>query len=342
MSPSSKIASLATLLLACSSVDALSLKRTYAGSNFFDGFKFMADNDPTKGFVEYLPRNEAELRGLVKAQGNQVRIQADSTTSYNLNDKGRASIRLESFDTFDNGLLLADIAHMPGSACGIWPAFWTFNFDENPYGEIDILEGAMFQDGNAVTLWTSEQCRFTNIGSKEERNNCNINADPPYVLPPAPNKGGRQFPKAKANKVDPLSSRGCGSMGPSNSYGTPFNNVGGGVYAMYLQDKRVRVWFFPSAQVPADARSGSPNPEGWGAPISDFQTQHGGCDVAKTFHTQSIIINTDFCGSGVDQDWWDNNAECVRVAPTCNEYVAKNPAAFTEAYWLINSIKLFQ
>ncbi|KAK8065755.1 Hyaluronidase [Apiospora hydei] len=319
MSPSSKIASLATLLLASSSVDALSLKRTYAGSNFFDGFKFMADNDPTKGFVDYLPRNEAESRGLVKVQGNQVRIQADSTTSYNINDKGRASIRLESFDTFDNGLLLADIAHMPGSACGIWPAFflasWTFNFDENPYGEIDILEGAMFQDGNAVTLWTSEQCRFTNIGSKEERNNCNINADPP---------------------------RGCGSMGPSNSYGTPFNNVGGGVYAMYLQDKRVRVWFFPSAQVPADVRCDSPNPDGWGAPISDFQTKNGGCDVAKTFHTQSIIINTDFCGSGVDQDWWDNNAECVRVAPTCNEYVAKNPAAFTEAYWLINSIKLFQ
>ncbi|KAK8035124.1 hypothetical protein PG993_010119 [Apiospora rasikravindrae] len=328
MSPSSKIASLATLLLAFSSVDALSLKRTYAGSNFFDGFKFMADNDPTGGFVDYLPRNEAESRGLVKVEGNQVRIQADSTTSYNINDKGRASIRLESFDTFDNGLLLADIAHMPGSACGIWPAFWTFNFQENPYGEIDILEGAMFQDGNAVTLWTSEQCRFTNIGSKEERNNCNIDADPAS--------------RSQADKLDPLFRRGCGSMGPSNTYGTPFNDVGGGVYAMYLQDKRIRVWFFPRAQVPADVRSDSPNPDGWGAPISDFQTQNGGCDVAKTFHTQSIIINTDFCGSGVDQEWWENNAECVRVAPTCKEYVAKNPAAFTEAYWLINSIKLFQ
>ncbi|KAK8058597.1 hypothetical protein PG994_009045 [Apiospora phragmitis] len=315
MSPSVKIMSLATLMLALSSTDALSLKRTYAGSNFFDGFKFMTDDDPTEGFVEYLPRNEAESRGLATVDGNQVRIKADSTTTYSTNDKGRASIRLEAFDTFENGLLIADIAHMPGSACGIWPAFWTFNFDEDPYGEIDILEGAMFQDGNAVSLWTSEECQFTNIGSKEERNNCNMNVP---------------------------DGRGCGSMGPSNSYGTPFNDVGGGVYAMYLQSQRLRVWFFANAAVPADARSDSPNPDAWGAPISDFQTRNGGCDVAQTFHTQSVIINTDFCGSGVDQDWWDNSADCVGVAPTCKDYVAQNPAAFTEAYWLINSIKLFQ
>lgn len=31
---------MATLMLAFSSADALSLKRTYAGSNFFDGFEF--------------------------------------------------------------------------------------------------------------------------------------------------------------------------------------------------------------------------------------------------------------------------------------------------------------
>lgn len=78
--------------------------------------------DPTKGFVEYLPRDQAESRGLAKVQGNQVRLAADSTTVYSTSDKGRASIRLEAKDTFDNGLLIADIAHMPGSACGTWPA----------------------------------------------------------------------------------------------------------------------------------------------------------------------------------------------------------------------------
>lgn len=118
--------------------------------------------------------------------------------------------------------------------------------------------------------------------------------------------------------------------------------MGGGVYALYLESQRARVWFFADAQVPADARSDSPDPSGWGAPLADFQTGNGGCDVGRNFHTQSVIINTDFCGSGVGQEWWDNSADCVRVAPTCEEYVAKNPAAFSEAYWLINSVKLFQ
>ncbi|KAK8063878.1 hypothetical protein PG996_008530 [Apiospora saccharicola] len=273
--------------------------------------------DPTKGFVDYLPRKQAEARGLAKVQGNQVRLAADSTTVYSNKDKGRASIRLEAKDTFDSGLLIADIAHMPGSACGSWPAFWTFNFEEDPYGEIDIIEGSMFQDGNEVTLWTGNQCRFTNIGSKKERNNCKTGGD---------------------------EAKGCGSMGPSNSYGTPFNDVGGGVYAMYLEAQRVRVWFFPNATVPADIRADKPNPNGWasGALISDFQTKNGGCDIARNIHTQSVIINIDFCGSEVSGSWWEESEDCSRVAPTCNEYVAKNPAAFVEAYWLINSVKLFQ
>lgn len=133
-------------------------------------------------------------------------------------------------------------------------------------------------------------------------------------------------------------------MGPSNSYGTPFNTAGGGVYALYLEAQRARVWFWPNAQVPADARSDSPSPNGWAAAsvVADFQTANGGCDVASNFHTQSVIINIDFCGSGVGQEWWDSNADCVRAAPTCEEYVAENPAAFSEAYWLINSVKLFQ
>ncbi|KAK8113163.1 Endo-1-3(4)-beta-glucanase [Apiospora sp. TS-2023a] len=305
MPPSTRITSLAALMLAFSSADALSLKRTYAGANFFDGFDFrqastyistsrglpstglvllaMSDFeggvDPTKGFVDYLPRKQAEARGLAKVQGNQVRLAADSTTVYSTKDKGRASIRLEAKDTFDSGLLIADIAHMPGSACGSWPAFWTFNFEEDPYGEIDIIEGSMFQDGNEVTLWTGNQCRFTNIGSKKERNNCGTGGD---------------------------EAKGCGSMGPSNSYGTPFNDVGGG------------------------------------ALISDFQTKNGGCDIARNIHTQSVIINIDFCGSEVSRSWWEENEDCGRVASTCNEYVAKNPAAFVEAYWLIDSVKLFQ
>ena len=38
--------------------------------------------------------------------------------------------------------------------------------------------------------------------------------------------------------------------------------------------------------------------------------------------------------------WADS--ECGSLAPTCEEYVANNPAAFTEAYWAINKVHVYQ
>lgn len=35
---------------------------------------------------------------------------------------GRDSVRLESKETYDSGLLIADIEHMPGTTCGVWPS----------------------------------------------------------------------------------------------------------------------------------------------------------------------------------------------------------------------------
>lgn len=51
-----------------------------------------------------------------------VRLGVDSTNSYSVTDRGRPSIRLESKDTFDQGLFIADFLHMPPSHCGLWPA----------------------------------------------------------------------------------------------------------------------------------------------------------------------------------------------------------------------------
>ena len=37
---------------------------------------------------------------------------------------------------------------------------WTYNFDEDPYGEVDIIEYAMFDSGNTVSLHTCGACKF--------------------------------------------------------------------------------------------------------------------------------------------------------------------------------------
>ena len=38
---------------------------------------------------------------------------------------------------------------------------------------------------------------------------------------------------------------------------------------------------------------------------------------------------------------WSQEPTCSSKAPTCIDYVRDNPSAFTEAYWTINSLKVF-
>lgn len=50
---------------------------------------------------------------------------------------------------------------------------WSYNNDEDPVGEIDLIEGINIQDSNVVSLHTCGSCSFTDIGGSEERPNCN-------------------------------------------------------------------------------------------------------------------------------------------------------------------------
>ncbi len=80
--------------------------------------------DPSNGFVNYLSYDDAISQGLAKYVGNQVYLGVDFRNRIADGDSsvGRSSIRLEARRPFSSGLLIADIAHMPGNACGIWPA----------------------------------------------------------------------------------------------------------------------------------------------------------------------------------------------------------------------------
>lgn len=41
--------------------------------------------------------------------------------------RGRGSVRLVSYKNYNHALVVADIAHMPGSVCGTWNALWVSN-----------------------------------------------------------------------------------------------------------------------------------------------------------------------------------------------------------------------
>ena len=154
--------------------------------------------DPTDGFVNYLSQSQAQSQGLAKIVNNQVFLGVDNKTKISDTAQGRNSVRLESKKTFDKGLLIADISHMPGGACGVWPALyvshtvlpcassradmsgcsWTYNNEEDPMtAEIDIIEGTNFQANNIISLHTCGPCNFTTAAGSQTGNNIRTNCD---------------------------------------------------------------------------------------------------------------------------------------------------------------------
>ncbi|WPG99059.1 glycoside hydrolase family 16 protein [Acrodontium crateriforme] len=285
---------------------------TYDSSNFFKQFQFITGPDPTHGYVDYVTHSEALRSGIANTNNRKVHIGVDHTT-YNPSG-GRKSIRLSSLRTYTHGLFIADIEHMPSSACGSWPAFWTFGSGWPNQGEIDIIEGVNAALSNTITLHTSPGCVINVDGSQDGTSSTGTNC----------NAGN--------------GNSGCG-VTTRAPYGDTFNSQGGGVYAMQWESSGVYVWFFPRDRIPADISHGAPRTQNWGLPIVAF---NGGpaCNVDEHFANHNIIFDTTFCGDWAGSVW--SQGSCAHRADTCQEYVANNPGAFVDSYWSINSLKVYQ
>lgn len=312
---------LAGAVLLRTSIAGYALTDSYAQNTFFGNFTAFTGTDPTAGFVQYADYNTAITTGLIGTvtnNGNATYIGVDSTSK---NPAGRASVRIASQKTFNKGLFLADISHMP-VGCGTWPAFWLLGGGTWPQGgEIDIIEGVNAAETNQMTLHTNAGCSVWNAGSLATANttNCDSNA-----------------PGQKMNA-------GCAYMSnDTTSYGAGFNTAGGGIYATEWTDQAIAIWFFPRSSIPADITAGSPDPTKWGTPMSHFCGGPGYCDIDSHFQNMQIIFDTTFCGQWAgDQDVWAQSS-CGSQATTCEAYVQNNPAAFKDAYWLVNSVEAYQ
>lgn len=187
-----------------------------------------------------------------------------------------------------------------------------------PSGEIDIIEGVNDQDFNAMTLHTGSGCSIsenTLFSGKMITSNCDVNAPDQY--------------KNSGCSID--------ADGQTNTYGSGLNSIDGGVYAMEWTASGISTYFFPRSSLPSDITSGKPKPTGWGKPLSHFS---GSCDFSNTMKDQQIIFDTTFCGDWAGNAW--SSSSCAAKASSCNDYVANNPSAFTNAYWEINSLKVYQ
>lgn len=309
---------------------AYTLIDNFNATNFFDHFEFFSDPDPTNGFVNYqnaaTANSKSVLAGYTSSADhpNTVYMGVDFATADPVSP-GRDSVRVHSKKIYNKGLFIADIKHMPGSICGAWPAFWTVGIEggkDRPWpfdGEIDILEGVNDQVTNKVTLHTSAGCVMKSVGalnsSKLNDGNCNKE------------KG---YEGCGYDTADPL------------SYGSEFNRVGGGVYALEWTSKVIRVFFFPRHLIPADVRgeSPSPNPDQWGLPVAAFAGGEG-CDIDQHFKDHRIVFDTTFCGQWAGEVW-ETIGECRSVGKTCMEYVKGNPEVYKEAFWELNGLRVYQ
>ncbi|KAF4126622.1 WSC domain [Geosmithia morbida] len=299
---------------------AYSLSTSYVGESLLSGFNWFDRADPSNGFVSYQNRQSAEEMGLVSVDTttNATRLGVDHTNTYAL-DQGRPSIRLESKETYDHGLFIADFSHMPPSQCGLWPAFWAYGADWPRGGELDIIEGANTAHANIISAHTADGCSQDSsqdglYAGDQHSKDCSIGSD----------------------------NIGCRYDLPDDdvtSYGDSFNAVLGGVYAMKWDSDHISVWHFSRGEVPGDISDKRPDPSSWGLPDALF----GGasCDVDKFFSNMSLVININFCGDYGNAAWGAEDS-CDTYADTCSEYVANHPDAFENAYWDVNYIDAYQ
>ncbi|KAF7543567.1 hypothetical protein G7Z17_g10641 [Cylindrodendrum hubeiense] len=277
---------------------AYQLVNSYAGDALISGFNFISYEDPSAGFVAI--KKMPSTKGSIRLIPTQI-------------------LRLESKESFERGLFIADFLHMPPSQCGVWPAFWAFGADWPNGGELDIVEGANLAYTNIMSAHTADGCSLspsdTDRFTGERRNlDCAIGDD----------------------------NVGCGYNPPASdtsSYGDGFNAVGGGVYAVQWNNEYLSVWHFPRDSIPDDIESQTPDPSGWGLPQAVF----GGadCAVADFFNNMNLVININFCGD-YGGSTWSSFDTCTEKAATCEDYVANNPAAFENAYWDVKYINVYQ
>jgi hypothetical protein len=111
-------------LLSFSVTQAYKLDKKLDSGNFLSSFVFINGHDKyTGGCASYVSKDEAASMGLARVVGNQVYLGVDNNSVIDVMPQGgRKSVRLESHDTIDSGIVIADFAHLPANACGMWPA----------------------------------------------------------------------------------------------------------------------------------------------------------------------------------------------------------------------------
>ncbi|PPJ59987.1 hypothetical protein CBER1_02699 [Cercospora berteroae] len=226
------------LVVAISAVPS-TLQTNLSGPTFFDAFDFWTQYDPTYaqskagllyenradqvasfGFVEYIDRGAAQALQMLHVTDGVAYFGADAVQMYDpYANKGRKSLRLSTKQTFNHGLFIIDLSHMPSSVCGIWPAMWMLGNGPLPwpaYGQLDIVEYTNDASHGLFAMHTAPNCTIAGSAQTGTLLTNDCGEDQGY--------------------------KGCNiSPNTPNTVGTDFNANGGGVFAMEWTSAAIRI-----------------------------------------------------------------------------------------------------
>ncbi|KZV88203.1 hypothetical protein EXIGLDRAFT_651429 [Exidia glandulosa HHB12029] len=292
------------------------LAETYQGNNFFDGFTFYSDADPTHGLVDYVPADEAFASNLTFINGQGQAVMRVDKTTYLQPGQPRKSVRLHSKNRYGNSLIVLDLAAMP-HGCSVWPAYWMMSGAQQwpNGGEIDILEGVNEIGANHMTLHTRPGCTLDRSFSKlftgsVAADNCDASAN---------------------------NNAGCGVVDPdAKSWGHEMNINGGSVFATLTDDSGVRIWRFNRNEVPQDLldEGATPDPESWPLPKAFWAAST--CTRDFIDQEQMLIFDITLCG-----DWAGATFNSDGCSGSCADMVM-DPKNYIWARFIVNSLRVFK
>lgn len=259
-------------------------------------------------------------------------MKADSTSVVSPISRGRDSIRITSIESYDQAIIVANISHMP-VGCGTWPAFWTFSGNSNEWpkgGEIDILEGVHFNTVNVVALHTSPNCTMDAKESYGRQSghflstNCDVNFNF--------NQGCNvEFSNTTCK---------CANANATESYGTCFNANQGGYYIAEKNRDYIRIWFLPRDDYRNnlfEATDCSRTIASDDLPsIADAYFPLRNDCTPDHFGTHKMVFDLTLCG-----DWAGNTFTSAGCGLNCTDLVDNHPEAFTDAYWVVDSVSVY-
>ncbi len=278
--------------------------------------------------MNYVNKDEALGRRLITFPENYGNIQYRTDVgNYVVNTaygRGRDTVRIASYKKYNGGLFVLDADHFPEGK-SVWPSFWLVGADWPCSGEIDIVEYAnSFNYESSInhsTLHTRQSCNQEGIPGISNEGTCGAK------------KGGDEcIPCGKWGITQDCAYVGCGLYQGYSTGGFSANRQGGGTYVTeWVLDGEIKIWYFNKheANIFVPYYSNNVDTSGWPAPYAKFKP----CYAA--FRDLEIIINTTLCGDWAASDFSNKGLG------NCGDFVADPSNNFADAYWLINSVRVY-